>query len=261
MSNPVFYADPVQLAELSVGDHHTLDGAEGRHAVTVKRLSAGEPVDLCDGAGRRLVCVVAAAAAGVLDVEVKEIRFDQLEDYELVLVQALAKGDRDELAVETVTELGVNGVVPWQAERSIVRWKSEKALKGVTKWRTVVAVAAKQARRSRIPWVGELVGTAALCDLIRDCSLALILHEDATESLPDVLRSWQAEQNRHEVTSAPVPRRIVLIVGPEGGMSPAEVSAFRLAGARTALLGPHVLRSSTAGPAAVVLLSAELGRW
>ncbi|MGA7204780.1 MAG: 16S rRNA (uracil(1498)-N(3))-methyltransferase [Specibacter sp.] len=257
MSNPVFYATPAELAPLAVGDPFSLGGAEGRHAVTVKRLAAGEPVDLCDGEGLRLVCTVTGAGAGVLDVRVDVVAADAADAYELVLVQALAKGDRDELAIETATELGVDGVVPWQAERSIVRWKMDKALKGPVKWRNVVAMAAKQARRTRVPWVGELVGTAALVDLIKDSALALILHEDAVDTLPQVVHSWRAGAKAIDGS----PARIVMIVGPEGGMSPAEVQAFLAAGARTALLGRHVLRSSTAGPAAVVLLSQELGRW
>lgn len=256
MSNPVFYADPGQLAPLAAGDTFSLGGAEGRHAVTVKRLTVGESVDLCDGEGLRLVCTVTGAASGVLDVMVDRLVTETVGAFELVLVQALAKGDRDELAVETATELGVDRVVPWQAERSIVRWKMDKAAKGAAKWRNVVASAAKQARRSRVPAVGELVGTAALVELVRDAALAMVLHEDAVDTLPGVVRAWRAGAG-----VLPVPARIVMIVGPEGGMSPAELQAFASAGAHRALLGRHVLRSSTAGPAAVVLLSQELGRW
>ncbi|WP_104087375.1 16S rRNA (uracil(1498)-N(3))-methyltransferase [Arthrobacter sp. GMC3] len=255
MSNPVFYAEVNELAPLVVGDSFDLGGAEGRHAVTVKRLAPGEPVDLCDGAGLRLVCTVTGSEAGTLTVRVDRLNPPETDGLELVLVQALAKGDRDELAIETATELGIDGVVPWQAERSIVRWKMDKAVKGPVKWRNVVAMAAKQARRSRIPWVGELVGTPGLVELIGSAELALILHEDAVDTLPAVVRDWRAQDSDS-------PRgRIVMIVGPEGGMSAAEVQAFLAAGARTALLGKHVLRSSTAGPAAVVLLSQELGRW
>lgn len=258
MSNPVFYAEPAELAGLIPGATFSLGGAEGRHAVTVKRLAPGEPVDVCDGAGLRLRCTVTAAEAGVLDVQVQEVLPEPVEPFELVLVQALAKGDRDELAIETATELGIDGVVPWQAERSIVRWKMDKATKGVAKWRNVVTSAAKQARRTRVPWVGELVGTSALLELIDSADLALILHEDATAGLSEVVAGWKAEAAaNHAQTRA----RVLMVVGPEGGMSTAEVQAFLSAGAHKALLGNHVLRSSTAGPAAVVLLSHELGRW
>lgn len=256
MSNPVFYAGSRQLAALAPGDGFSLDGAEGRHAATVKRLAAGEPVDVCDGAGLRLVCTVTAAAAGVLDVRVDQVIAETAGDFELVLVQALAKGDRDELAIETATELGIDTVVPWQAERSIVRWKMDKAVKGRAKWQNAVAAAAKQARRARIPEVGELVGTSGLVELIKGSRLALILHEDAPVTVSGVVRAWRGDGG-----GQPGDARILMVVGPEGGISPAEVEAFVAAGARTALLGRHVLRSSTAGPAAVVLLSQELGRW
>ncbi|MCU6478745.1 16S rRNA (uracil(1498)-N(3))-methyltransferase [Arthrobacter sp. A2-55] len=262
MSNPVFYATPEELAPLAAGGTFTLGGAEGRHAATVKRLTPGEPVDLCDGAGLRLVCTVTAAAGDQLGVRVEHVLPTPREPFELVLVQALAKADRDELAIETATELGVDGVVPWQAERSIVRWKMDKAVKGPAKWRNVVATAAKQARRSRIPWVGELVGTAGLVELIASAGLALVLHEDAVDSVPGLVRAWRAARGPDGgPDSGGETGRIVMVVGPEGGMSAAEVRMFIDAGARTALLGTHVLRSSTAGPAAVVLLSQELGRW
>ncbi len=273
MSNPVFYAAPGDLAPLTPGDSFTLGGAEGRHAATVKRLAAGEPVDMCDGAGLRLVCTVTGADKSSLTVEVREVLHEPAAVPAFTLVQALAKGDRDELAVETATGLGIDAVFPWQAERSIVRWKMDKAVKGPEKWRAVVAAAAKQARRSSVPVVGPLLGTAGVCEQIAAAGLALILHGDATESVADIARSWRDAQSGQALAgtaageatagNAPVPAAggVLMIVGPEGGMSAAEVAAFTDAGARTALLGRHVLRSSTAGPAAVVLLSQELGRW
>ncbi len=271
MSNPVFYAAPGELAPLTPGDSFTLAGAEGRHAATVKRLGAGEPVDMCDGAGLRLVCSVTGADKASLTVEVREVLHEPAPEPAFTLIQALAKGDRDELAVETATELGIDAVFPWQAERSIVRWKMDKAVKGPEKWRAVVAAAAKQARRSTVPEVGPLLGTAGVCEQIAAAGLALILHEDATDSVADVARSWRDTRSRTAadgpVAGAPASGTVagaggvLMIVGPEGGMSAAEVAAFTEAGARTALLGKHVLRSSTAGPAAVVLLSQELGRW
>lgn len=257
MSNPVFYAAPEQLAALVPGELFLLDGPEGRHAATVKRLTAGEPVDMCDGAGLRLVCTVTSVDKASLTVRVDSVVPEGTPVIPFTLVQALAKGDRDELAIETATELGIDAVVPWQAERSIVRWKMDKAIKGPEKWRQVVAAGAKQARRSSVPQVGSLVGTTGVCELIAEAGLALILHEDAVDSLATVAREWLAA----EPDEALMQRGVVMIVGPEGGMSSAEVDAFRAAGACTALLGHHVLRSSTAGPAAVVVLSQELGRW
>lgn len=256
MSNPVFYAVPAALTGLVPGSLFTLDGAEGRHATTVKRLVAGEPVDVCDGAGLRLVCAVSSAEKGSLTVVIQKVVHEPPPGITFTLIQALAKGDRDELAIETATELGIDAVLPWQAERSIVRWKLDKAVKGPEKWRQVVSAAAKQARRATVPTVGALVGTAGVCEQIAAAGLALILHEDAIDSVAEVARHWQ-DCRAADVT----PGTVLLIVGPEGGMSAGEVEAFTTAGAKTALLGHHVLRSSTAGPAAVVLLSQQLGRW
>jgi 16S rRNA (uracil1498-N3)-methyltransferase len=174
----------------------------------------------------------------------------------LVLVQALAKGDRDELAIETSTELGIDAVIPWQSERSIVRWKGDRAVKAHAKWQSAVSAAAKQARRAWIPEVRSAVDTQGLAAQVAGAALAVILHEDAVKPLRGILEGW-----RDAGLAGPDPREILLIVGPEGGISPREVTKLCSAGAVTALLGPHVLRSSTAGPAAVVIASDVLGRW
>ncbi|MCU1436314.1 MAG: rRNA methyltransferase [Pseudarthrobacter sp.] len=255
MSNPVFFSGAGSLDQLVPGARYTLSGPEARHAVTVKRLAPGESVDIADGAGKRLTGTVVAASPAELTVECAELVVEQQPDIRLVLVQALAKGDRDELAVETATELGIDAVIPWQSERSIVRWKGERAAKAHAKWQSVVTAAAKQARRAWIPDVRAAVETPGLVAAVEAADLAVILHEDAVRPLRSVLEAWHAAE--------PVAghREILLIVGPEGGISPREVTRLCGAGAVTALLGHHVLRSSTAGPAAVVLASDVLGRW
>lgn len=232
-----------------------LQGPEARHAVAVKRLTPGESVDIADGAGKRLTGTVLAASPSELTVECAALAAEEKPDIRLVLVQALAKGDRDELAVETATELGIDAVIPWQSERSIVRWKGERAAKAHAKWQSVATAAAKQARRAWIPEVRAAVETPGLAAVAGAADLAIILHEDAVRPLRTVLESWRA------TADGSGPREILLIVGPEGGISPREVTRLCSAGAVTALLGHHVLRSSTAGPAAVVLASDILGRW
>ncbi|ALV43390.1 16S rRNA methyltransferase [Pseudarthrobacter sulfonivorans] len=255
MSNPVFFSGAGSLDDLVPGARFVLQGPEARHAVTVKRLSPGEAVDIADGAGRRLTGTVVSASPAELTVECSALVVEGRPDIRLVLVQALAKGDRDELAVETATELGIDAVVPWQSERSIVRWKGERAAKAHAKWQSVVTAAAKQARRAWIPEVRATVDTPGLAAAVAAADLAVILHEDAVRPLRSVLESWQGTQ------ADAGPLEILLIVGPEGGISPREVTRLCDAGAVTALLGHHVLRSSTAGPAAVVLASDVLGRW
>jgi 16S rRNA (uracil1498-N3)-methyltransferase len=256
VSNPVFFTRAGELDGTVPGSLFVLDGAEARHAVTVKRLAVGEQVDIADGAGRRITGTVTGAASAELTVECTSISVEPRPDVRLVLVQALAKGDRDELAIETATELGIDAVIPWQSERSIVRWKGDRAAKAHGKWQSTVAAAAKQARRAWIPEVSPAVDTQALAKTVAEAGLAVILHEDAVTPLRRVLGEWSGE--RHGASD---PSEILLIVGPEGGISPREVTRLCSAGAVTALLGPHVLRSSTAGPAGVVVASDVLGRW
>lgn len=255
MSNPVFFAPAGALDGLRPGNEFVLEGSEARHAITVKRLTPGEAVDIADGAGKRLIGTVAAVGSGQLTVLATEVLDEPRPWTRLVLVQALAKGDRDELAIETATELGIDAVVPWQAERSIVRWKGERAAKAHGKWQSVVTAAAKQARRAWIPEVRDAVDGGGLVKAVQEAGLAIILHEAARRPLREVLESWDRTSPDASV------REVLLIVGPEGGITPKEVTRLCDAGAVTALLGSHVLRSSTAGPAAVVLASDVLGRW
>ena len=165
------------------GSAFVLEGAEARHAVTVKRIAVGEAVDIADGAGKRLTGTVTAVAPGELTVECLDVADEPRPGIRLVLVQALAKGDRDELAAETATELGIDAVIPWQAERSIVRWKAERAAKAHAKWQSVVTAAAKQARRAWIPEVRAAVDGAGLQAAVAAADLAVILHEDAVRPL------------------------------------------------------------------------------
>jgi 16S rRNA (uracil1498-N3)-methyltransferase len=205
---------------------------------------------------------VTAVAPGELTVECLDLAEEPRPGTRLVLVQALAKGDRDELAAETATELGIDAVIPWQAERSIVRWKAERAAKAHAKWQSVVTAAAKQARRAWIPEVRAAVDGAGLQAVVAAADLAVILHEDAVRPLRQVLEAWLESDGPGEVVADDAgSREVLLIVGPEGGISPREVTRLCDAGAVTALLGHHVLRSSTAGPAATVLASDILGRW
>ncbi|WP_026537293.1 16S rRNA (uracil(1498)-N(3))-methyltransferase [Arthrobacter sp. 9MFCol3.1] len=262
MSNPVFFTAPGTLDQQVPGSAFVLEGGEARHAVTVKRIAVGETVDIADGAGKRLTGTVTAVAPGELTVECVDLAEEPRPGTRLVLVQALAKGDRDELAAETATELGIDAVIPWQAERSIVRWKAERAAKAHAKWQSVVTAAAKQARRAWIPEVRAAVDGAGLQAAVAAADLAVILHEDAVRPLRQVLESWLESAQPGEVMAGDAgSREVLLIVGPEGGISPREVTRLCDAGAVTALLGHHVLRSSTAGPAATVLASDILGRW
>lgn len=253
MSNQAFRVDPAALVGAAPGDTVPLDGPEGHHAVSVKRVREGERIDLVDGDGRRAVCVVTSTAKGSLEAKIEGLELAPPPGLRTVLVQALAKGDRDLQAVESAVELGIDHVVPWQAERCVVRWSADKAAKGRAKWEATVRAAVKQSRRSREPSVGETVGTAQLAALAADGTapepgrrLMVVLHEEAASPLSRVVAEWLAE--------GPKPAEILLVVGPEGGIAPGEIDKLVAAGATTASLGTNVLRASTAGPAALVLV-------
>jgi len=251
LTAPLFFADASQLRGASVGDVVELGGAEGRHAATVRRLVAGEKLDLADGAG--LVC--SAEVTAVLTHGLQARVLDRTEvarpPVTITVVQALAKGDRDERAVETMSEVGVDVIVPWQAARSIVRWDSPRAQKAVTRWRSTAREAAKQARRAWLVDVPPLESTPAVIaridSVVRDGGVAVVLHEESDRPLAGL--------------TIPSHGVVVLVVGPEGGITPDEVAAFEAGGAVVRRLGPTVLRTSTAGTVAAAIVMANSGRW
>jgi 16S rRNA (uracil1498-N3)-methyltransferase len=243
---PLFFVAADQLSGAVVGSELILDGPEGRHAALAKRIGVGELLLLTDGQGRRADAVVESVGEGSLRLRLQAISVEQQPDSRFVLVQALAKGDRDEQAIEAATELGVDEVVPWQATRSIVIWRGERAVRSLRKWESVVLAAAKQSRRTRVPAVSEPADQAAVLARIEAAALALVLHEEARQPLAGV--------------DLPRSGDVLFIVGPEGGVTPQELDAFVLAGALPVRLGSNVLRSSSAGPAALAVMSAA-GRW
>ncbi|WP_150242078.1 16S rRNA (uracil(1498)-N(3))-methyltransferase [Nocardiopsis quinghaiensis] len=245
MTPPVFLVGTADLA----ADRVTVGGAEGRHAAVVRRVREGETVDLSDGRGLVARCVVTAVARDHIVCGVVERREEPVPRPRLTVVQALPKGDRGELAVEMMTEAGADAVVPWAAERCVTRWKGDRAAKSLAKWRATAREAAKQARRGRLPEVADLADHSAVADLLAGADLGIVLHEDGDSRLSEL-----------EPPTGDGPG-VVLVVGPEGGFSDAELDAFTAAGAVRALLGPSVLRTSTAGVAALSVLQARTGRW
>lgn len=231
----------------TVGEVIELTGDEGRHAVSVKRTSVGEQIELVDGHGTRAVITVTGVSGkdrlvGVVDCVASE----PAPRPTVTVVQALPKAARSELTVDLLTQAGADVIVPWQAGRSVANW-GKKQDKGLAKWRAAARAAAKQSRRSRIPEITPVVDQAAVAALIQAAPLALMLHEDATGKITD--------QPVAQVDS------VVLIIGPEGGISPAELDAFTTAGAHLVRLGPEVLRTASAGMVALAALGAVTDRW
>ncbi|HEU5474420.1 MAG TPA: 16S rRNA (uracil(1498)-N(3))-methyltransferase [Actinophytocola sp.] len=241
---PVFLVD-----QLPAGDHAVLDGPEGRHAATVRRLHPGEELMLCDGRGAVAHCVIESAdRRDALDLRLLRRWAEPPPQPRIVVAQALVKGDRGELAVELATEAGADAIVPWQAARSVARWDDgPRGAKALARWRSTVREAAKQSRRTWVPDVAEPVSTAGLATLVRSSAAAFLLDSAAGARLTD----------------AELPPRgdLLIIVGPEGGISSAESTLLEQAGAQVVRLGPTVLRASTAGVVAVSAIGVLTQRW
>ncbi|MEU6764624.1 16S rRNA (uracil(1498)-N(3))-methyltransferase [Streptomyces sp. NPDC046853] len=248
MTAPVFVVESFQNAGAGGDGQYVLDGPEGRHAVSVKRLHAGEDVVLTDGAGRWADCVVTGTEGkDRLVVRMDSVREEAPQEPRITVVQALPKGDRGEVAVETMTETGVDAIVPWSASRCITQWKGERGLKALGKWRATAREAGKQSRRVRFPEISDAASTKQVAAVLAGADFAAVLHEEGSEPLA--------------TAELPVTGHIVLVVGPEGGVSPDELAAFADAGAKPYRLGRSVLRTSTAGTAAAALLLGRTGRW
>jgi 16S rRNA (uracil1498-N3)-methyltransferase len=230
-----------------VADEVTVEGDEAHHAVAVRRLRVGERVVLTDGRGRSVTAEVSSTGKRVFTAVAADVFVAPAPAPELVVVQALPKGDRGELAVEVLTEVGASVLVPWAAARCVAVWKGERAARSLARWRATAREAAKQARRAWFPEVAELASTADVASLVVGADLVVVLHEEAAEPLAAV--------------PVPAEGRIVVVVGPEGGLTDDEVATFVAAGGRAVRLGPEVLRTSTAGVVAAAALLARTPRW
>lgn len=233
------YLSPA-LQSAVAGSRVVLLGEDAKHAITVARTRVGEHLSIGNGRGLVVSGVVEAVDPGQLTLAVEIVREEPRPSPELWLVQALAKGDRDELAVQAATELGASGVIPFAASRSVTRWDSAKAEKGRARWEAIVREASKQSIRAWVPIVEPVRAAAAISAL----ESVLVLDPTASARLSEV--------------ALPTAGRIHLVVGPEGGIDEKE---FTVLGGTRVRLGSEVLRTSTAGPAALAVLNARLGRW
>ncbi|SDR80909.1 16S rRNA (uracil1498-N3)-methyltransferase [Nocardioides scoriae] len=233
------------VTDARVGDVVVVEGDEARHAVVVRRTAVGEQVVLADGAGTAATCTVTATTKSTLTATVDDVRRSDRPTPTVTVVQAIPKGERAELAVEVLTEIGTDRIVPWAAARCVGVWRGERAAKSLAKWRATARESAKQSRRAWLPEVTEMATTAEVADLLAGVDLAVVLHEAATDSLADLPVA--------EATS------IAVVVGPEGGLTDDELAA--LAPAHVVRTGDPVLRTSTAGVAAVAALLSRTSRW
>ena len=233
MSLPYFFTEDPAAGVLT--------GAEAKHA-HVKRIQPGEHITLIDGQGTTAVTRVTSVGAGRVDGVVEKQQIVPQPTPRVTVVQAVPKGERAELAVDLAVQAGADRIVPWISHRTIARWPANKQAKQVEKWRAQALASAKQARRAWVPEVRDPVTTNQLADLLRDAELALVLHEDATDSIRDVEFGEE----------------VWLIVGPEGGIGDDELEVL---GARPVKLGPEVLRTASAAFAGLCAIGALTSRW
>jgi len=232
------------LETTQVGAIVTLDGSEGRHASTVSRVRVGERLAIGNGRGLMLGAEVLSSSKDTVELSVTSVELTEHESPAIVLVQGLAKTDRDERAVEACTELGISAVIPWAADRSVSKWEGPKVDKGVARWAVIVREATKQSIRPFLPEVGPHLKSSQLGTALQGMNV-LVLDPTGKESLSEVKLDG---------------RDIALVVGPEGGISEHEITRFTEEGAHIVKMGTNILRTSTAGPAALAILNAKLGR-
>jgi 16S rRNA (uracil1498-N3)-methyltransferase len=248
MTAPVFVLAAERLAGCVAGDAVTVQGPEGRHGATVRRLRPGETVDVVDGFGRRASGVVAAVPGpDRFDVAIATVTDEPEPAPRITVVLALLKGDRMESAVEMLTEIGADEIVPWEAERCVVRWRPDRRAKAQARLAAAVHAAGKQSRRARFPVLAPPSDSHAVAHRLAAADLGLVLHEGAGEAM----------------TAAALPGvgEVVIVLGPEGGITPEEVDLLERSGGRAVRLGGSVLRAGTAAAAACAVAMGSTGRW
>jgi 16S rRNA (uracil1498-N3)-methyltransferase len=243
VSAPVFVVETDQLDRASVA----IEGREAHHAAASRRLRVGERVVVTDGRGTAAIGTITDVARTRVVVQVERRETQATPQPRITVVQAIPKGERAELAVELMTEVGVDTIVPFAAARCVVRWDAQRAERGVHRWRTSAREAAKQSRRWWFPEVTEVATLPDVARRVEEADLALVLHEVADRSAVEI--------------AVPKEGDLVLVVGPEGGLTDDEVATLADAGARAVRLGPTVLRSSTAGVVAATALLCRTPRW
>lgn len=238
-----FFVDPAAIA----GSLVTLEGGDAHHAATVLRLKPGAAVTVLDGRGRILACVVEEAEKKHVVLRVTGETQAPPAPVPVTLYQALPKGDKLELVIQKATELGVARIVPVPAARSIVKVEPAKVAAKLARWQAIAKEAAEQSERPTVPEVGAPEALAALA--LPPGALAFVMAErEDGLTLPRAL------------PAAP-PAALALFVGPEGGWAPEELAVLAGKGVVPVSLGPRILRTETAGLAALAMVMAkyELG--
>jgi 16S rRNA (uracil1498-N3)-methyltransferase len=221
-------------------------GDEAHHAIKVLRINLGEEILISDGNGNWVRAAVEKIEKKSFSAKVLERGVQEQRSPKIIVVQGIPKSDRIKEAIEILVESGVDLIIPWQAERSISKWQKDS----LRKWQAVASAATKQSRRFRTTEIIEELSISQLLEVESDRSAILVMHESATKKLSTIVSSKFADLDE-----------IIVVVGPEGGVSENELAQFEAAGAHVVALGPEVFRSAHAGGAAISAISALIGRW
>lgn len=216
----------------------TVEGNEAHHAIKVVRLNLSEEIVLTDGQGNWAQGKVSAIGKKSFEVTVQLRGFEERRSPELIVIQALTKSDRMRETIELLTVAGVDRIIPWKAERSIAHEKESST----QKWSAVAVAAAKQSRRVRFPVIESAVTTREIAE--RFGGKIVVLHESASHKISDLTF----------LDNEP----IVILVGPEGGITEAELAVLS---GNVVRLGQEVLRSAHAGFAALSAVQTLIQRW
>jgi len=233
-------------AALSPGAQLALPESAAVHLARVLRLAVGDECVLFNGDGHdHLARIAASDKRGMRVVVESSHAVDNESPLRITLLQGVARGEKMDLILQKATELGVASIAPLWSQRSEVKLEGERMAKRLAHWRGVVASACEQCGRARLPQVGAPVALAAVLDALPGGGLRLTLDPDG-------------ELGLHAMPLAD-DNEVVLAVGPEGGWSPADRDQLRAAGFRGLRLGPRILRTETAGLAAISALQSRFG--
>jgi 16S rRNA (uracil1498-N3)-methyltransferase len=241
---PFFFAEPDDLES----DRLTIEGEDARHLAVVRRACPGDLVRISDGRGTIVEARLTSVAPGAVGAEVLARTLTPAPRPSVVVHQGLAKGDKVDGVIRHLVEMGVDGIVVFEAGRSVARWDPARQAAAARRWATIAREAAKQSHRA---WLPALSGPLAVGGAAAEGrGLGLVAHPAARSRLRDVL----AEQG------PAVPESVWVVVGPEGGLSGEEVAAFAAAGAVPVSLGPQILRTETASVVAAALVLEHFAR-
>ena len=223
-----------------VGASYSFNSEDANHAIKVLRIEVGEIFRVSDGNGGWANVQVNEVTKRSLETTVLEVGRQEPLEIKFTVVQALPKSDRAKEAVELLTEAGADVIVPWLANRSISRTEV------ISKFATTAREASKQSRRLFIPQLHETVKERGVIELIKNADLALVFHESAQVKLSEIITPQTKAKN------------VVIVIGPEGGITEEELASFAAAGAHVAGLGRPILRSAHAGLAALSAVNSLL---